>query len=257
MEADQRAFAAEARTILPKLTRNVEIDYAGLSYLQPDLLDFRYRLLGHERDWTDVGNRRQAFYSDLSPGSYRFQVTACNKDGVCNKNGASIILVIPPAWWQTWLFRMLCVVAILAVIVATLRWRLTAYTRHLRLRFDDRLEERTRVARDLHDTLMQTVLASKLLAEGGQMFSTISEGRAVLARVSEWLASAADEGRAVVRSLRSSEVVVNRLADAFELAAYEGRTAGDPETHINVTGEVRELHRRGMHRATRPCSTSD
>ncbi|WP_242187068.1 sensor histidine kinase [Sphingomonas sp. CARO-RG-8B-R24-01] len=240
--ADQRMFAIAAQITLPKLTRNLEIDYAGLSYLQPDLLDYRYRLFGHELEWTDVGNRRQAFYNDLPPGTYRFQVTACNKDGVCNQRGASVTLVVPPAWWQTWWFRTLGVVIMLGLIAAAVRWRLNAYAKLMRLRFDDRLEERTRVARDLHDTLMQTVLASKLLAEGGQTFSTIPEGRAVLTRLSEWLGSAADEGRAAVRSLRSSTVEANHLADAFELAALEGRTDREPETHVDVTGAVRELH---------------
>lgn len=240
--ADQRSVAVAPRIILPKLTRNLEIDYAAFSYLQPDLLDYHYRLFGHDREWTDVGNRRQAFYNDLPPGSYRFQVTACNEDGICNRRGASIILVIPPAWWQTWWFRTLCVALMLVLIAAAARWRLNAYAKSMRLRFDDRLEERTRVARDLHDTMMQTVLASKLLAEGGQTINTVPEGRAVLTRLSEWLGSAADEGRAAVRSLRSSAVETNHLAGAFEVAALEGRTDREPETHIDVTGEVRELH---------------
>ncbi|WP_242187077.1 sensor histidine kinase [Sphingomonas sp. CARO-RG-8B-R24-01] len=240
--ADQRPYAIAVRTVLPKLTHNLEIDYAGLSYLQPDLLNFRYRLFGHDRDWNDVGNRRAAFYNDLAPGSYRFQVTACNKDGVCNKRGASIILVIPPAWWQTWWFTMLWILAAIALVVAAVRWRLTAYAELTRIRFDDRLEERTRVARDLHDTLMQSVLASRLLAEGGKMIDTVPEGRAAFTRLSEWLGHAADEGRAAVDSLRSSTVETNRLADAFELAALEGQIGGTPAFHIDVTGELRALH---------------
>ncbi len=242
LTADQRDFTAIHQAVLPELTRNVEIDYVALSYIQPDLLKFRYRLFGHEREWTDAGNRRQAFYNDLPPGSYRFQVTACNKDGVCNQRGASITLVIPPAWWQTWWFRTLCVAIMLGLIAAAARWRLNAYAKSMRIRFDDRLEERTRVARDLHDTLMQTVLASKLLAEGGQMINTVPEGRAVLTRLSQWLGSAADEGRAAVKSLRSSVVETNHLAGAFEVAALEGWTDREPKTHISVTGELRELH---------------
>lgn len=240
--ADQRLFAVAKHTVLPKLTHNLEIDYAGLSYLQPDLLKFRYRLFGHDRDWNDVGNRRAAFYNDLAPGSYRFQVTACNKDGVCNRRGASIVLVIPPAWWQTWWFTMLWILAVIALVIAAVRWRLTAYAELTRIRFDERLEERTRVARDLHDTLMQSVLASRLLAEGGKTIDTVPEGRAAFTRLSEWLGHAADEGRAAVDSLRSSTIEADRLPDALELVALEGQIGGTPAFHIDVTGELRGLH---------------
>ena len=240
--ADQRTFAIAARTVLPKLTHNLEIDYAALSYLQPDLINFRYRLFGHDRAWNNVGNRRAAFYDDLAPGSYRFQVTACNKDGICNRQGASIILVIPPAWWQTWWFTMMWALAIVALVIAAVRWRLTAHAELTRIRFAERLEERTRVARDLHDTLMQSVLAGRLLAEGGKMIDTVPEGRATFTRLSEWLGHAADEGRAAVDSLRSSTVETDHLADALELVALQGQIGGTPAFQIDVTGEIRALH---------------
>jgi signal transduction histidine kinase len=240
--ADQRAWHVLPRLRLPGLTHNVEIDYAALSYVQPDLLTFRYRLSGHDGDWTAAGSRREAFYNDLPPGDYRFQVTACNRDGVCNLQGASIAIVIPPAWWQTWWFRTLCIVAIGTAILAAIRWRLEARDEVMRLRFDDRLEERTRVARDLHDTMMQTVLASKLLAEGGKLIGSVPEGQSLFVRLSDWLGSAADEARAAVTSLRSSTVETNHLANAFQLAALDFRPDADLEAHVSVSGDIRELH---------------
>lgn len=242
VQVDQQSVDVLPRIVLPKLTHELEIDYAALSYRQPDLLRFSYRLGGHEQKWTDVGNRREAYFEDLTPGTYRFEVTACNGDGVCNNRGASISLVVPPAWWQTWWFRLLCVAAAIAAIGAGIRWRLNVYATTMRLRFDDRLDERTRVARDLHDTMMQTVLASKILAEGGQGLESMTEGRALLTRLSDWLGRAADEGRAAVHSLRSSTVEANHLAEAFELATLENRGDDEPKSRIIVVGVVRELH---------------
>jgi signal transduction histidine kinase len=242
LEADQRPYPATPRTVLPKLTRNLEIDYAALSYVQPDLLKFRYRLIGHDRDWIDVGSRRQAFYTDLPPGTYRFQVTACNENGVCNDKGASTTIVVPPAWWQTWWFRALCVLTVLALAVAAARWRLNAYAEQMRMRFDDRLQERTRVARDLHDTLMQTVLASKMLADNASTLDTGSDGQAAFARLSNWLGRAAEEGRAAVNALRTSSNEADDLIEAFELAALEGCTGRDIEAPITLVGEAHQLH---------------
>jgi ligand-binding sensor domain-containing protein len=242
MEADQRPYAVAARTVLPKLTHNLEIDYAALSYVQPDLLKFRYRLFGHDRDWTDVGNRRQAFYNDLPPGPYRFQVTACNKDGVCNDRGATVTIVIPPAWWQTWWFRALCALVTLAVIAAAILWRMNTYGKQMRVRFDDRLQERTRVARDLHDTLMQTVLASKLLVDNSKDVDSLAKGRAAFVKLSGWLELAAEEGRAVLDSLRASTAEGRDLAEALEQAALEARADRNIDTPILVTGHVCTLH---------------
>ena len=243
VQADQRPVSVADQITLPRLTRELEIDYAGLSYLQPDLLTFRYRLLGHDRTWVDAANRRQAFYNDLPPGKYRFQVTACNKDGVCNDKGASISLFIPPAWWQTWWFRALCALSVIAVLAAAIRWRLNAYSKQMRLRFDDRLQERTRVARDLHDTLMQTVLASKMLVDGAADVDSVDKGRAAFEKLSVWLGLAAEEGRAVVDSLRASTAEGRDLAEALELAALEARAGRhNIDTPVLVTGKVRALH---------------
>ena len=242
IEADLQSFPGEGELTLPELTRNLEIDYAALSYLQPDLLRFRYRLAGYDRDWDDVGSRRQAFYNDLPPGRYRFEVAACNKDGVCSARVASTIMLLPPAWWQTWFFRVLCVAILLAMIAAAVYWRFNAYAQSMRVRFDDRLHERTRVARDLHDTLMQTVLASRLLAEGGKMIDTVPASRVAFEKLSDWLGSAVDEGRAAVDSLRASTMGTSNLMEAFELAALDSRASLDMKTESIVTGEARELH---------------
>ena len=86
---------------LPPLTRNLQIDYVGLSFVAPQKIRFRYRLDGRDDAWQEPGTRRQAFYNDLRPGTYRFHVIASNNDGVWNEEGASLEIVVAPAWYQT------------------------------------------------------------------------------------------------------------------------------------------------------------
>ena len=92
---------------LPALTSDIQIDYAGLSFVAPQKVRFRYKLEGRDTDWQDPGTRRQAFYSDLPPGQYRFHVIACNNDGLWNETGATLDFVVPPAIYQTVWFKIL------------------------------------------------------------------------------------------------------------------------------------------------------
>ena len=108
---------------LPKLTGDLEIDYTGLSFVTPQKVMFRYMLTGVDQAWRNVGTRRQAFYNNLKPGRYSFRVIACNNDGVWNEEGAHLDFVIPPAWYQTTWFRLLCAVAFLALLWELYRLR--------------------------------------------------------------------------------------------------------------------------------------
>ncbi|WP_242187101.1 sensor histidine kinase [Sphingomonas sp. CARO-RG-8B-R24-01] len=240
--ADRLSLRPAASLTLPKLTRRLEIDYTGLSYRHPDNLTFKYRLFGHDEDWIDAGNRRQAFYNDLPPGRYRFAVSACNLDDVCDAEAATSLLALPPAWWQTVLFKTVCGFALMGLIWLVVRWRISAQAEALRLQFDSRLQERTRVARDLHDTLMQTVLASKLLADDGQQIETTASGQATFRSLSDWLGRAVDEGRTVVDSLRTSTEGVGDLLEAFQVVALEESAARKVKALFSREGDVRKLH---------------
>jgi PAS domain S-box-containing protein len=101
---------------LPPLIRDLEIDYTALSFVAPEKVRFRYKLEGVDGDWHEVGNRRQAFYTDLPPRHYRFRVTACNNSGVWNEAGTFLDFTIAPAYYQTNWFRALCVAAFLALL---------------------------------------------------------------------------------------------------------------------------------------------
>ena len=123
------------RVKVPALSRDLEIDYTAPSFSVPQKVRFRYMLEGRDREWQDAGTRRQAFYTDLKPGRYRFRVTACNSSGVWNQTGASLDFAVLPAYYQTSWFRSSCVAVLIALLWALHRWRvhrLTSQEKHLR-----------------------------------------------------------------------------------------------------------------------------
>ena len=150
--ADRKQYKPQEGLQLPRLTRDLQIGYTSPSFLNPQKVKFRYRLDGHDRDWQDAGTRREAFYTDLGPGKYRFRVIACNNNGVWNEQGATLDFVIAPAYWQTGWFRALGVFFFLAVLTGLYRLRL----RHLE-RQRDALRKSEKELRDVIDTIPATV----------------------------------------------------------------------------------------------------
>jgi PAS domain S-box-containing protein len=116
--------ASSAGLNLPPRTRDLTIDYTALSLAIPERVRFRYKLEGLGTQWQDAGVRRQAFYTNLSPGPYVFHVTASNNDDVWNEAGAALSFVIEPAWYQTIWFRGLCVLAFFALLWAAYQTRI-------------------------------------------------------------------------------------------------------------------------------------
>jgi signal transduction histidine kinase/ligand-binding sensor domain-containing protein len=236
------------RLRLPPRTRDLEIDYAALSLVAPQENQYRYRLTGRDRGWHDAGNRRLALYTDLPPGKYRFQVIASNNSGVWNERGAAIDFAIAPAFWQTLWFRGTCVAALLALLLL-LYW---LRARQLALQFnrtlDARVQERTRIARDLHDTLLQSFqgvllqfgAALRLLTREPQKARTVLEGAV------EQASQSIQEARQAVQGLRlsaeeSSDLPGSIARLAKELAG-ERRGAEAPSVRVEVHGAVRPLH---------------
>src|SRR5258706_2495676 len=140
---------------LPALTTSLQFDYTVTDMAVPERTRFRHKLSGVDDDWQDGGARRQAFYTNLGPGAYRFQVTAANEDGVLNTTDATMDFVIAPAWYQTAWFRALCVLAALAALGLLVHLRIRQMRAQIQGRLQERLLERERIARELHDTLIQ------------------------------------------------------------------------------------------------------
>ena len=219
--ADDRAYSPhDGPVALPALTKTIRIDYSALSLSIPERVKFRYRLEGWESEWHDADTRRTAFYTQLGPGTYGFRVIASNNDGVWNETGATLAFTVAPAWFQTLWFKALVALAIGALLLRCTGSGCARCAAALAARFDARLAERTRIARDLHDTLLQTVQVSKMTADDALDGHEDPERmRRAVQQLSEWLGQAVSEGRAALNSLRTSAVEVNDLADAFRRAA--------------------------------------
>lgn len=235
--ADHQSLKPEPNQRLATLTRQVEVDYTGLSYVLPQKVRFRYKLEGHDTEWQDAGARRQAFYNDLPPGSYTFRVIASNNSGVWNETGATSTFVIPPAWYQTLWFRVGIFIVLFAGLWAIYVTRLRQISASLRARYNERLDERTRMARDLHDTLLQTIQASKLEAERALAVSTdLAALRLSNERLIGWLGRAVDEGRAAVNALRYSRAGTSDLAAALRLAVDESLVNERMQCTFEISG---------------------
>ncbi len=128
-----------------------EFDYAGLSFIAPQKVRYRYRLVGFDKRWTEAGARRAAYYTNIPPGSYTFQVQAANNDGVWNISGAAFSFELRPHFYQTIWFYVLLLAALAGCVLLLLRQRL----RHAEVEFRAVLGERNRIAREIHDTLAQ------------------------------------------------------------------------------------------------------
>jgi signal transduction histidine kinase/ligand-binding sensor domain-containing protein len=220
--ADRKTYDALPRLRLPALIRDLEIDYTALSLVAPEKNLFRYKLEGVDRDWHDVGNRRQAFYNDLSPGKYSFRVVASNNSGVWNAQGDTLDFTIAPAYWQTYWFRTLCALAILGLLWMAYLLRLRQLTRAFNMGLEARLSERMRIARDLHDTLLQSFqgLLLRFQTVAAMLPTRPEEAKEVVLSAVDQAAQAITQGRRAVQGLRG-------LSDETSDFATDLRTAGE------------------------------
>ncbi len=246
--ADGKTHDAESGLRLPPHVRDLEIEYTALSLVVPEKVHFRYRLEGQDADWKEVVNDRRVQYSNLAPGPYRFRLMACNNSGVWNEAGDTLDFSIAPAYWQTNWFRALCVAAFLALLWGLYQVRLRQMARQFNMTLEARVNERIRIARDLHDTLLQSFhgLLLRFQAAANLLPERPKEARRTLEGAIDQAAQAITEGRDAVEGLRSSVVVTNDLATAIsalgeELAGVETNPNG-AKLHVGVEGTPRNLH---------------
>jgi ligand-binding sensor domain-containing protein/anti-sigma regulatory factor (Ser/Thr protein kinase) len=146
----ERRSAGDMGT-LPAGLNNVEFKYTGASFIAPARISFKYTLQGLDNAWVEAGPRREAFYTNLPPGRFRFRVAACTPDGACNESASVVAFAIAPRFYQHSWFFPLCLVGIALTGGAIYQLRI----RRLKEHFDLILAERGRIARELHDTLFQ------------------------------------------------------------------------------------------------------
>jgi signal transduction histidine kinase/ligand-binding sensor domain-containing protein len=233
---------------LPARVRDLTIDYTALSLVVPEKVRFRVKLEGQDKNWRELVNVRHVEYTNLPPKHYRFRVLACNNSGVWNEKGDTLEFVIPPAWYQTNWFRAACVALFLAIIWGFHELRVRHLAHQFNMRLEERVAERTRIARDLHDTLLQSFQALLIRFQAGinMLAQRPADARSVLDDAVDRASQAIAEGRDAIGGLRMSTVEKNDLAVAIKTIAEELARAQDNQAAIPfqmlVEGTSRELH---------------
>lgn len=250
--ADRKAYEvdsdANSNVALPPRVRDLQIDYTALSFVATEKVRFRYRLEGRDKGWQEPGTRRQAFYTDLWPGHYRFRVIACNNDGVWNETGAVLNFTIAPAWYQTAWFFAFCAIALLLLLWTLYQLRLNQLKHQFSRTLEARVDERARIARELHDTLLQSFQGLTLLFRRGLNLlpERAPEAIQTLSRALDGADQAIVEGRDAIHDLRPPTASAKALAEEItalgeELAAEVANQSGPVQFRAVVEGSAHVL----------------
>lgn len=228
--------------VLPKRTTQLDIGYSAVSLARPERVRYRYRLEGLEQAWHEAGNQTRATYANLAPGRYRFEVMAANEDGLWTPQPATADFRIAPALVQTLPFKLTCIVAVIALLVLVVRLR----SRRLAARFRDRLEERhrerERIARDLHDTLLQGTQGLVLRLHAASLKLAPGEPvRAELERAMDLAEDVLKEGRERVKGLREPYPKSRELGEVLLQTGQAIPAARRPELRLVREGRPRPL----------------
>ena len=233
---------------LPPQIRDLVIDYTALSLAAPESVHFRFKLEGQDEGWREVVNQRQMEYSNLPPRKYVFRVKASNNSGVWNENGDSLEFSIAPAYYQTTWFRAASVVVFFISLWALYRYRLHQLAREFNARLDERVGERTRIARNLHDTLLQSFQGALIEFQAAR--NLFSKGRQeAIQALDTAMRSAQDAivvGRDAIHDLRDIVAPQAHLEQLLETAGEElassNVSAGTrPAFQVTVEGPAQAL----------------
>jgi ligand-binding sensor domain-containing protein/signal transduction histidine kinase len=240
---DGRGVDLNGNIRIPSARQRITFSFVGLSLAIPERVKFRYRLDGFDPEWSAPVSAGEAIYTNLSPGSYRFHVMASNSDGSWNSAPAELAFEIEPALWQTWWFRLSGLLAIGLLGFAFYRMRLLQLTRQLNVRFEERLIERTRIAQELHDTLLQGFLsASMQLDVAVDQLPESSPLRPRLVRILDLMRQVTEEGRNALRGLRLSSNNSENIEVALSNINQELNSDGQTVFRVIVEGSSRALH---------------
>jgi signal transduction histidine kinase len=228
---------------LPVGTTQLRIGYTANSLSVPQRVRFRYRLEGLDRGWQDVGDRREAIYTNVAPGTYRFRVIAANNDGVWNNTGATRTFTILPAFYQTGWFYALCLLAGAALLFLLFWLRVRQVTAAVRARLEQRIVERERIARDLHDTLLQGLqgLILRFQAVGARIPSH-ERAREMMEHALTRADEVLIESRDRVKDLRSSSQMQSDLSSLLSAAGQQLAQEHPAAFSVAVEGDARSLH---------------
>ena len=238
---DTAILAQSAAEIAPGHTR-FAFQYAGLSFVAPQKVRFRYKLDGFDRDWVDAGTRRVAYYTNIPPGRHIFRVMARNNDGVWSEQAAAFSFRLRPHFYQTYWFYLLLAASALLLAYEAYRWRVHS----VESRFSAVLAERNRIAREIHDTLAQGFVAVSVQLEvvSRLLSSSTDAAREHLEQARTLTRECLAEARSSIWNLRSQGAAQNDLAAALTHAAERITATSDVKTRVQVSGTFRPIDAR-------------
>jgi ligand-binding sensor domain-containing protein/signal transduction histidine kinase len=237
---DQSITPSERIELQPGATR-LDFYYTAPSFVAPEKIRFKYKLEGFDKEWIDSGTRRVAYYTNLRPGNYRFQVVACNNDGVWSTTGASFGLYLKPYFYQTYWFYAVCL-----LVLAALAWQIYRLRVHrIEAQFRAVLAERTRIAREIHDNLAQEMLGISVQLEvvARTMPPQAEVARSNLDRVRLLVRHSIAEARRYVWDLRSQALDNKDLPTALTETARRLTLDTTVDAQVHVGGTFRPLAR--------------
>lgn len=241
--ADGREMGSTGQPSLPARTGVVHIVYTALSFAAPRKVRFRYKLEGNDKEWSPPVSLREVTYTNLPPRKYSFKVVACNNSGVWNQQGATIEFVVLPAWYQTLWFKLMALSSGMGLLVALYFIRVGRIERELTLRFDERMTERMRIAREIHDTLLQSLQGLVL------SFSNFASEVDATARVHEEMETALDRadrliisGRDRIRDLRGESDETTDLTVGIRSVVDDARSVSGPKISVSSAGPLQQLN---------------
>jgi signal transduction histidine kinase/ligand-binding sensor domain-containing protein len=246
---DGRERPAAGEPILPPRVANLEIDYTAMTLSTPERVQFRFQLEGVDPDWQDVGTRRQAYYTGLRPGKYRFRVATTLDGRAWNRLEAVLPFRILPTWYQTIWFRALVVLAIGglggAAVALAQRARHHRAQKALAEKYEAALAERARIAQDLHDTLLQGFAGVTLQLKTAELALPEQPDIAAetILRVQQLARSSLREARERVWDMRETDLGGEDLAAALEAIARERAAGTAIDISLKVAGQRRRLTR--------------
>jgi signal transduction histidine kinase len=235
---DRRCAPSDLGDVAPGHSR-FEFNFAGLSFVAPQKVQFRYKLDGFDKDWVSSGSRRTAYYTNLPPGRYRFRLMAANNDGVWSDGALSLPLRLRPHFYQTWWFYALLLLPLALAVYAVDRIRV----RQVEAQFQAVLKERNRIAREIHDTLAQGFIAvsvqleivSRLLSAPGDA------ARTHLDQARSMVRDSVAEARRSIWNLRSQNAENNDLASRVSKLADQLTASSGVKVQFDVNGAYRPL----------------
>jgi ligand-binding sensor domain-containing protein/signal transduction histidine kinase len=228
--------------------RRITFVYAALNLSSREPVKYRYMLAGFDQGWSELVTSREAIYTNLNPGSYRFRLLAGNGDDLKNQAEVTLPVAIEPQFWQAWWFLLVCVSSFLLMVLLAFRIRMYQVNKRFSIRLEERVEERTRIARELHDTLLQSFHGSmyRMQAARNLLPRRPEEAGEALDGAITRAEQAIDEGRNAIQGLRAEAAIAGDISQLLraigqELAASQQGRHDSATFRLTIEGEPQAL----------------